>query len=307
MAVLNNSRRRIERANYVPLKRTQATGGQVTRTLEKLAFLNSLAVRKGEIDALFAPQHEGGDVRAPKVIEALDALAGEPGISGRGKAAAILRKVSVDELAEFGHQLARYRRRAPGELNAVLAEITKKAKGAGVANIAARPTHRDLFTANGLVAWARDTNPELARRASVLLDLMGGTTHDPASGDWEQVAPESATACRADSADVLSDAFAEGMKVEPVGRLHLERLDLAPAAIRRGELVFALALAPQEQRRVMHREWSIRAESLSRSSRRRRQRARRSRASTRSRSSPRRPSRSRAGRRRSLSPQATPA
>ncbi|MBZ4415375.1 hypothetical protein [Myxococcus sp. RHSTA-1-4] len=55
-------------------------------------------------------------------------------------------------------------------------------------------------------------------------------------------------------------AFKENMKVEPVGRLHLERLEMTPVGVERGELVSSIPLTPKETVNITHREWSITAE-----------------------------------------------
>ena len=47
-----------------------------------------------------------------------------------------------------------------------------------------------------------------------------------------------------------------GMEVEPVGYLHLERLEFTPIGYERGDLVYTLPLTPQETVRLTHREWS---------------------------------------------------
>ncbi len=51
--------------------------------------------------------------------------------------------------------------------------------------------------------------------------------------------------------------FREQLKVEPVGRLHLERLQFTPVGVERGELVYSLPLTPKETVNISHREWSV--------------------------------------------------
>jgi hypothetical protein len=59
--------------------------------------------------------------------------------------------------------------------------------------------------------------------------------------------------------ETVVDAFVERLKIEPVGFLHLERLDFTPIGIERGELLYSLPLAPQETVRLTHKEWSLRS------------------------------------------------
>ncbi|MEU4580371.1 type II secretion system protein GspG [Nonomuraea sp. ATR24] len=56
------------------------------------------------------------------------------------------------------------------------------------------------------------------------------------------------------------DAFEQTFKVAPVGRLHLERIEMYPAGIERGELMFTIPLAPKETITVSHKEWSTTGE-----------------------------------------------
>jgi hypothetical protein len=52
--------------------------------------------------------------------------------------------------------------------------------------------------------------------------------------------------------------------LEPVGLLHLERLEMTPLEIERGELVYSLPLAPHEKVTMAHKEWTTREEEFSR-------------------------------------------
>ncbi|MGI8316885.1 hypothetical protein [Halobacillus mangrovi] len=54
----------------------------------------------------------------------------------------------------------------------------------------------------------------------------------------------------------MIDSLAEIQKVEPVGYLHLERLQFTPIGYERGELVYSVPLIPGEKIRLSHREWS---------------------------------------------------
>lgn len=58
------------------------------------------------------------------------------------------------------------------------------------------------------------------------------------------------------------DAFEERMTIEPLGRLHLERLEMMPVGIERGELVYTLPLAPKETVNISHKEWATSTEEF---------------------------------------------
>jgi hypothetical protein len=53
------------------------------------------------------------------------------------------------------------------------------------------------------------------------------------------------------------DQFVSRMSIEPIGWLHLERLEMYPAGIERGELVHSVPLAPGETVNISHKEWSV--------------------------------------------------
>jgi hypothetical protein len=54
----------------------------------------------------------------------------------------------------------------------------------------------------------------------------------------------------------LLEAFKQQQRVSPVGRLHLERMEMYPVGVEKGELVFTVPMAPGETVTVSHKEWS---------------------------------------------------
>jgi hypothetical protein len=61
--------------------------------------------------------------------------------------------------------------------------------------------------------------------------------------------------------DRLIDLFTDALTrrpLEPLGVLHLERLEMLPVEIERGELVYSLPLAPLEKVTLAHRVWATR-------------------------------------------------
>ncbi len=51
--------------------------------------------------------------------------------------------------------------------------------------------------------------------------------------------------------------FQSRMTVEPIGNLHLERIEMYPAGVEQGELVHSVPLAPGETVNISHKEWSV--------------------------------------------------
>lgn len=67
-----------------------------------------------------------------------------------------------------------------------------------------------------------------------------------------------------DGPQAALNAFIAAMEVEPVGFLHLEKLNFTPAEIERGELVYSVPLAPGEEVNITHKEWSHNSEEFER-------------------------------------------
>jgi hypothetical protein len=59
-------------------------------------------------------------------------------------------------------------------------------------------------------------------------------------------------------------ALEKMLKRAPVGRLHLERIEMFPIGIERGELVFTVPLAPGETITLSHKEWSTSSQEYER-------------------------------------------
>ncbi len=61
------------------------------------------------------------------------------------------------------------------------------------------------------------------------------------------------------AAVTATNGFAINTAQSPLGMLNLERLEMAPAGIERGELVATIPLAPLEETAVVQKEWSVRS------------------------------------------------
>ena len=56
---------------------------------------------------------------------------------------------------------------------------------------------------------------------------------------------------------VAARSFAINTAAQPLGMLNLERIEMVPTGIQRGELVATIPLAPGEETAVTHKEWSV--------------------------------------------------
>ena len=55
---------------------------------------------------------------------------------------------------------------------------------------------------------------------------------------------------------ILLDLSERRRKISPIGRIHLERIEMYPAGVQKGELVFTVPMAPGETVSISHKEWS---------------------------------------------------
>jgi hypothetical protein len=119
-------------------------------------------------------------------------------------------------------------------------------------------------SAEAALHWALSAAPQAAGEIFDLAGRFRGLDNllaniDLVAGTLVEIGPGGGSAQPdPDWTDDLVDGFEESMRVEPIGRLHLERIDMTPARIMRGELMHSIALAPMETVQVIHREWSSR-------------------------------------------------
>ena len=64
------------------------------------------------------------------------------------------------------------------------------------------------------------------------------------------------------TAIVAGNVFTANVSAEPIGMLNLERLEMMPAGIERGELLATIPLAPKERTAVVQKEWSVTAQEF---------------------------------------------
>jgi hypothetical protein len=59
------------------------------------------------------------------------------------------------------------------------------------------------------------------------------------------------------SAVIASRSLEVNTAIQPLGMLNLERIEMVPAGLQRGELIATIPLAPGEETAVTHKEWSV--------------------------------------------------
>ncbi|BCA53248.1 hypothetical protein W02_03880 [Nitrospira sp. KM1] len=113
------------------------------------------------------------------------------------------------------------------------------------------------------IGWAEKAHPRLfSSLAQQLQPYLGVTLDERAAagnvpallGTLQSVF---ATVLNPTSVGGAINGFQSRMMVEPVGNLHLERVEMCPAGVERGELANSVPLAPGETVNISHKEWSI--------------------------------------------------
>jgi hypothetical protein len=111
-----------------------------------------------------------------------------------------------------------------------------------------------------LVEWAQKNGVE-AEWSGNVLDLLPKLPVPAAmatKGDFEVWA-----AAKVEQTHNAVAAAKQFTAMEPVGLLHLERLNFVPAGIERGELVHSVPLSPGEEVNIAHKEWANTSEEFS--------------------------------------------
>lgn len=113
------------------------------------------------------------------------------------------------------------------------------------------------------IAWAQKAQPRLFSNLAQQLQPYTGVTLDEraVAGDAQALLAtiQSAFATTLDGSKIggAITGFQSRMTVEPVGNLHLERVEMYPAGVERGELAHTVPLAPGETVNISHKEWSV--------------------------------------------------
>ena len=120
-------------------------------------------------------------------------------------------------------------------------------------------------TVEGILLWAGTHQPKLMQKivnSELVLaqkDITDIMTPEPRKVAY---AMKRAKKKRGRNTRKTVTGFEERMKIEPVGRLHLERLEMTPVGVQRGELAHSVPLTPKESVNISHREWSVRTEEF---------------------------------------------
>ncbi|MGJ6969466.1 type II secretion system protein GspG [Streptosporangium sp. G11] len=236
---------------------------QPLRALDKVAFLRALAVTPAELRDITTR-----GMRVPVALAAaVTGLAADPPTASTLRHAPALAGVDVETIRGLAAAVTTLRREHDAAVTAVLHEIVTADAAPRSAGLVKRLL--DAVRHGRALPWstARAAIPVVLPSAAVLVTAVhqAVAAHDErivllrALGyDVEHPRPPQ----RGIRTATLRDAFDARMALEPVGRLHLERLEMSPAGIERGELVASVPLAPRETVNISHQEWATGSEEF---------------------------------------------
>jgi hypothetical protein len=148
---------------------------------------------------------------------------------------------------------------APGAAQLALASVIQPQKStpARMLQIALGPQLAERAPA--VLAWAVQKRPDQLRRLVDIAQPYMPNTADPSA----RITGALANITRFQLVTKLFDQALTQRPLQPLGLLNLERLEMIPLPVERGELAYSLPLAPNEKVTLAHREWSVREEQFS--------------------------------------------
>jgi hypothetical protein len=267
-----NSQRTLLKATYVPTNLpTQAlaagaTKGQAppapARVMAKVAFVRGLGIRTSEFAALAKSsiparqQAIRGTATAnkttthshfPRLLGAINAVTSDLAPQTMDAHSGVLAKAVPEDIAAIARALSVLR----AETASQLADALRAIRGAYAGSLKTLP---ELVAMPDAVAWALQIRPpEFQQLLDLVQPLVDNLNLATARTLLTQVADLLHEAVATDS---LIDNFLLSFSFEPVGRIHLERVEMTPIGVEHGELVYSVPLTPKETVNITHKEWS---------------------------------------------------
>ncbi len=276
MADSTNSSRKTLKATYVPLKlppaAPQQPGGADAagpspqpNVMLKVAYIRGLNIRPAEIESLQkAPALQGLHLQPSPALQVAQAVVPRQPLIDVVKAVTtdlspalmvthgpLLANASVAALETLGRELHNARQTKVATAATSLTTIVR-------AYADSKNTAPELVDQSQALQWAvKVQHPAWATLRQLSTDFSTGPTITKAGG----VAPNITSILHdlgqdASATKTHIDDFLLQFSFQPVGWLHLERLEMTPVGIEDGELVYSVPLTPKETVNITHREWS---------------------------------------------------
>jgi len=251
----SNSERRIYKATYVTqqtdpsLEEVHET--KVGRGVEKMFYARSLAITPEEATEL---RRYRLSREAQTALFVIEEAAADPTPAALSRFVPALASTPHNVLVSLGEALVAVRRdaesRALGAREGILQaraeapfEPRRGQTGYETRVVAQTPAewllHRDVF-------------------GSAPRELPRTMSYEPAPIEPELLKPKMTYK----ATEAAIDGFRVRMTIQPIGWLHLERVQMNPVGIERGALAHSVPLAPKETVNISHKEWSVRVEDF---------------------------------------------
>ncbi|MBV8886364.1 MAG: glycoside hydrolase family 18 protein, partial [Chroococcidiopsidaceae cyanobacterium CP_BM_RX_35] len=242
-ATTDNSTRRIPKATYVSLtiptnnSRDSFSEG---RAVMKFSYVRQLGLQPGEVDAawtgLSLAGSLGGDamdvVSNGTLADTLRMFEGSP-MPSLLPAPSVFATVPSSALLAFGKSVIDLRKQSLTKLNHQSSNAALPPASSALSTL---PTQQ---SAHALTRVSATSAPKIAPMSLDLSTTIGRALN------------------LTNKAIGATNVFEADVTATPIGMLNLERLEMTPAGIERGELLATIPLAPMEQTAVVQKEWSV--------------------------------------------------
>jgi hypothetical protein len=259
MASLDNSKRSIYKATYVPTRTPNGQQPHTARVVEKTAYIRTLSPKAHELamlqnhaivgQLLVPPGNASGAVVEQSSIPFLELtkkLVTDISPSSTQQNAPLLATVTGDQLTAFGRALVDLRKSVADTIRACVQEIISAYQ-------------RDHLPSTTMVVLSNPSFLDMAKWAYAsqnsafkdLYQIVLANADNPLIA--QTLNPVNLVATTVNSLIQLAtttadtvDGFLNKFQTEQVGRLHLERLEMTPVGIEHGELVHSVPLTPTD-------------------------------------------------------------
>jgi hypothetical protein len=268
MPILTNSDRSVLKATYVPLKApaagAEADSGSSGSALAKSNFARNLRLQSGEVDQVRSTAGAADVVAVPdSVWQALKQFEPQP-LPILAAKASTLASLPADQLLAAGRAIATARTQ---QVQSAQTGPGSNPSGGGGGGTPVSPspfpaTRTGPAIKPPAVPAVAATAPASAQPQA---SMSGGGAVNAAALPMaiQQLNSVALALSAVTSAIGAINAFENSVRATPVGMLHLERVEMVPAGIERGELVATIPLAPSETTSVEQKEWSVTSEEFS--------------------------------------------
>ncbi len=258
MATLSNSDRQLLKATYVPVAFDQPSD-KLSQAHLKAALVRGLQLQRGEVAAVRSRVASTGSATiSDSVLLTLKQFEPQP-VAALMPKASVLADIPVQHLQAFAQATLDHRTDQLHNIDQPSPQPSPSGApgGAPGASPSTPVTGRPEMARISIQPAPPGLN-RIAATTSSPLPSQVPTTTGPSPANQRAVALSMVTFAKG-----ALDTFTKAITVSPIGMLHLERIEMQPVGIERGELVSTIPLAPGETTSVTQKEWSVTSQDFS--------------------------------------------